>query len=108
MKNEIDRFILTRLESEGLSPAPEADRETLIRRASFDLTGLPPTIEEIDNFLTDESPEAWENVIDRLLASKHFGEHLAVEWMDVARYADTHGYQADYFRPHWPWAGLGD
>lgn len=103
VKNEIDQFVLARLESEGLTPAQEADRETLIRRVSFDLTGLPPTIEEIDDFLADESPEAWEKVIDRLLASGHFGEHLAVEWMDVARYADTHGYQADYFRPHWPW-----
>jgi len=102
-KNEIDRFVLRRLEAEGIEPTPEADRETLIRRVSFDLTGLPPTIKEIDDFLRDESAGAYERLVDRLLTSERFGEHMAASWLDVARYSDTYGYQVDRDRHVWPW-----
>src|SRR5690606_8160331 len=91
-RNAIDHFILARLEAEGLSPSPEADKATLLRRVSLDLTGLPPTPEEIDAFLADESPDAYERVVDRLLASPHYGEHWARLWLDLARYSDTKGY----------------
>ncbi|MEZ4776235.1 MAG: DUF1553 domain-containing protein [Bacteroidia bacterium] len=101
--NEIDRFVLAKLEKENIQPSPQADKETLLRRITFDLTGLPPTVAEIDAFLADDSPEAYEKVVDRLFASPRYGEQMAVEWLDLARYADTHGYQADYYRPHWPW-----
>ena len=101
--NPIDRFVLARLEREGLEPSPEADRETLLRRLSFDLTGLPPTIEEIDAFLDGRSDGAYDTVVDRLLASEHYGERMAVEWLDLARYADTDGYQADFDRDMSPW-----
>src|SRR3954453_8589023 len=86
-KNEIDRFVLARLEREGLKPSPEADRRTLIRRVSFDLTGLPPTPSEMDAFLQDHSANAYEKVVDRLLASPHYGERMAAKWLDAARYA---------------------
>ena len=102
-QNPIDNFVLARIEQEGLAPAEEADKETLIRRVSFDLTGLPPTVEETDAFLTDNSPDAYEKVVDRLLASPHYGERMANEWLDVARYADTHGYQDDGMRNMSPW-----
>ncbi len=102
-KNEIDRFVLARLESEKLQPAPEANRERLIRRVTFDLIGLPPTLAEIDAFLADQSPQAYERVVDRLLASPSYGERMAVDWLDVARYADTYGYQSDRFNHMWPW-----
>jgi hypothetical protein len=102
-RNSIDRFILARLDSEGLSPALEADRETLIRRVSLDLTGLPPTPEEVDAFLTDDSAGAFERVVDRLLASPRFGERMAARWLDAARYADTNGYQSDGERFMWRW-----
>ncbi|MEM9686537.1 MAG: PSD1 and planctomycete cytochrome C domain-containing protein [Bacteroidota bacterium] len=101
--NEIDNFILKKLESEGLKPSERAGKEKLIRRASFDLTGLPPTLSEIDNFLKDTSPNAFEKVIDRLLASEAYGEHMSSNWMEVARYADSHGYQDDLERTMWPW-----
>ena len=101
--NEIDRFILASLKQNGLSPSPQADKETLIRRVSFDLTGLPPTLAEIDAFLKDASPNAYEDVVDRLLASEAYGERMASEWLDVARYADTGGYQSDRLRRMWPW-----
>ncbi|MBX2843164.1 MAG: DUF1553 domain-containing protein [Flammeovirgaceae bacterium] len=101
--NEIDRFVLNKLESEGLSPSEKASRETLIRRVTFDLTGLPPTIQEIDAFLSDNSENAFEKVVDRLLESPHYGERMAVEWLDLARYADTHGYQDDGMRNMYPW-----
>ena len=103
VKNRIDQFVLARLEKEGLTPGKEADKKTLIRRVTFDLTGLPPTIEEIDAFMADESADAFEKVVDRLLASSHFGERMAMDWLDVARYADSHGYHADGFRMMWPW-----
>lgn len=102
-RNAIDHFILARLEAEGLSPSPEADKATLLRRVSLDLTGLPPTPEEIDAFLADESPDAYERVVDRLLASPHYGEHWARLWLDLARYADTHGYEKDARRVMWPY-----
>lgn len=102
-RNAVDNFVLARLEREGLGPSPEASPEALLRRVAFDLTGLPPTLEEIDSFLADNSATAYESVVDRLLASNAYGEHMASEWMDVSRYADTHGYQADRERRMWPW-----
>ncbi len=92
---EIDRFILARLKREGLKPSPAADRRTLQRRLSFDLTGLPPTFDQVQSFFGDSSPNAYEKVVDRLLASEHFGERLAVTWLDLVRYADTRGYHGD-------------
>jgi hypothetical protein len=102
-KNAIDYFALERLESEGLQPSPEADRATLIRRVSLDLTGLPPTEREADEFLNDRSPNAYEKVVDRLLGSSRFGERMAFRWLDAARYADTNGYQIDGERSMWRW-----
>jgi hypothetical protein len=102
-KNEIDRFILAKLEAEGLSPSPQADRPTLIRRVYLDLTGIPPTPEEVDAFVRDGSPDAYEKVVDRCLASPRYGEQMATVWLDGARYADSHGYQADWERFQWPW-----
>src|SRR5690606_32021000 len=101
--NNLDRFILARLESEGLQPSPRADKASLIRRVSLDLIGLPPTPTEVDAFLADESPDAYEKVVDRLLASPHYGEHMAVAWLHAARYADSHVYQSDpeRFMHHW-------
>ena len=102
-RNDIDRFVLATLESHGLSPSAEAPRETLLRRVAMDLTGLPPTLADIDAFVADQSPDAYERVVDRLLASPAYGERMAVEWLDVARYADSHGYQDDGMRTMWPW-----
>ena len=102
-KNDIDRFILARLEAAGLAPAPEADKTTLIRRATLDLTGLPPTLGEIDAFLADNTTDAYEKLIDRLLVSPHHGERLALDWLDAARYADTHGYHIDSGRDMTRW-----
>ncbi len=101
--NPIDRFVLARLEREGLKPSPEADRATLLRRLSFDLTGLPPTTAELDAFLADKSPGAYEKQVDRLLASPQYGERMAMQWLDLARYADTHGYHIDSQRDMWKW-----
>jgi mono/diheme cytochrome c family protein len=103
VRNPIDRFVLARLEREGLTPAPEADRVTLIRRVTLDLTGLPPTPAEVDAFLADTSPDAYEKVVDRLLASPRYGEHRARYWLDAARYGDTHGLHLDNFREIWPY-----
>ena len=102
-RNPIDAFILSRLEKEGLTPASEADKRTLIRRLSFDLTGLPPTREEIHQFLADDSPDAYEKLIDTFMAKPEYGEHLARFWLDVARYGDTHGLHLDNYREMWPY-----
>jgi len=102
-RNEIDHFILARLDAAGLKPSPEAPKETLIRRVSLDITGLPPTPEEVDAFLTDTGEGAYERLVDRLLASPHYGERMATPWLDAARYADTNGYQRDTKRDMWHW-----
>jgi len=102
-KNPIDHFVLARLEQEGLSPSQEATRASLIRRVSLDLTGLPPTPAEVDAFVSDFSPNAYEKVVDRLLASPRYGERMAWEWLEAARYADSNGYQGDGERTMWPW-----
>ncbi len=99
----IDRFVLERLEAEGLAPSPEADRYTLVRRVYLDLIGLPPTPEEADAFSHDEDPKAWENLVDRLLESKKYGERWARNWLDLARYSDTNGYEKDRPRSIWPY-----
>ena len=102
-KNEIDHFVLAQLEEAGLKPAKPATKEKWLRRVTFDLTGLPPTIEELDAFLADNTGKAYERVVDRLLASERFGERMAADWLDVARYSDTYGYQVDRDRFVWPW-----
>ncbi|MCZ6599075.1 MAG: DUF1553 domain-containing protein [Planctomycetota bacterium] len=102
-RDELDRFVLARLEAAGLAPAPAADRETWIRRVTFDLTGLPPTPGEVDAFLADEGEDAHEKVVDRLLASPRYAERMTADWLDLARYADTYGYQNDVARRVWPW-----
>ena len=99
----IDRFVLAKLKWAGLHPSPRADKETLLRRVTFDLTGLPSAPREIDAFLADTSPRAFEKVIDRLLASPRYGERMALDWLDAARYADSHGYSLDRRRVMWPW-----
>ena len=106
VRDPLDRFILARLEAEGLSPAPEANRETLLRRVTLDLTGLPPTLAELDAFLADPRPDAYERAVDRLLASPRYGERMAWDWLDAARYADSNGYQGDPDRTMWPWRDL--
>ncbi|HZT80192.1 MAG TPA: PSD1 and planctomycete cytochrome C domain-containing protein [Gemmataceae bacterium] len=103
VREPLDAFILARLEAEGLRPNPEADKATLIRRVTLDLTGLPPTPEEVDAFLTDQTPEAYERVVDRLLRSPRYGEHMARFWLDAARYGDTHGLHLDNYREIWPY-----
>src|SRR4051812_43443385 len=102
-RNGIDSFVLSRLESEGLKPSAEAKKQTLLRRASLDLTGLPPTTAELDAFLADDAPDAYERAVDRLLASPRYGERMAADWLDLARFADTHGYQMDRYRAAWPY-----
>ena len=102
-KHPVDAFLTTRLKAEGLGMKKEADKETLLRRASLDLTGLPPTLEEMDAFAKDKSPNAYEKALDRLLASPHFGERMALEWLDLARYADSNGFQSDGSRDMWLW-----
>ena len=102
-RNPIDNFILERLDQEGIKPSEETDKATLIRRVTLDLTGLPPTLEEVDAFLVDNDPKAYEKVVDRLLQSPRFGERMAVEWLDASRYADTNGYQTDGERSMWRW-----
>lgn len=102
-KNDIDRFILARLEEQGIKPQPEADRRTLIRRVTYTLTGLPPTTQEVDAFLQDKRPDAYERLVDRLLASPRFGENQARYWLDAVRYADTHGLHIDNERSIYPY-----
>ena len=103
VRNPIDRFVFARLEREGLKPAPEAAAAALLRRVSLDLTGVPPTPAELDAFVADRSPDAYERAVDRLLASPRYGERWAWEWLDLARYADTNGFQGDPERTMWPW-----
>lgn len=103
IKNPIDAFVLSRLESKSLQPQPEATRAELIRRVSLDLTGLPPASSDVSLFLNDVTPDAYEKMVDRLLASPRFGERMAWDWLDAARYADTNGYQGDGERSMWPW-----
>ena len=103
VRNPIDRFIARKLKDEQLSPSAEAPKELLLRRVSFDLTGLPPTEAELTTFLADDSPNAYEKQVDRLLASPHYGEKMATDWLDLARYSDTHGYTVDYYRDVSPW-----
>ena len=99
----IDRFVAHQMDKKGLKPAPKAPKEILLRRLYFDLTGLPPSIREIDHFLNDQGDDAYEKVVDRLLQSLSYGERMASIWMDIARYADTNGYQDDTQRFMWPW-----
>lgn len=102
IRNEIDRFILRGLEAEGLKPAPVADPATLVRRAYFDLLGFPPSPEQVDAFVNDERPYAWQRLIDSLLKSPHYVERCGRHWLDVARYADSGGYETDiYYRDAW-------
>ncbi|MBI85096.1 MAG: hypothetical protein CMJ81_18025 [Planctomycetaceae bacterium] len=103
IRNPIDSFILNRIEEAGLEPSSPASRETLIRRLTLDLTGLPPTQRQLDGFLADESPQAYQRLVDRLLASPRYGERMAMQWLDAARYADTNGYQTDGIRYMWRW-----
>ncbi len=103
VRNPIDRFVLAHLDREGLKPSAEANRTTLLRRLSFDLTGLPPSTAEIDRFLADKSPDAYEKQVDRLLAQPQYGERMAMQWLDLARYADTHGFHIDSHRDMWRW-----
>lgn len=102
-RDRLDQFVLARLEREGMTPAEETSRESWLRRVTFDLTGLPPTVTEISSFLNDARSGAYERVVDRLLASDRYGEHMAAAWLDLARYADSHGYQDDGWRNMWPW-----
>src|SRR5262245_22004480 len=99
-RNPIDAFVVSELEAKGLAPSPPADRVTLLRRVSLDLIGLPPTPEEVEAFLADRSPDAYENVVDRLLASPHYGERWARHWLDLARYAESEGFKSDETRPN--------
>ncbi len=103
VKNEIDHFVYAKMDEKGLKPNEEADKERLLKRVSFDLIGLPPSIEMQERFLKDNSPNAYEKMVDELLKNKHFGEKMAISWLDVARYADSHGYQDDGLRTMWPW-----
>ena len=100
VRTPVDAFVLARLEAAGLAPAPAADRATLLRRITFDLTGLPPTPQQVDAFLSDTRPDAYDRVVDRLLASPHYGERWAQHWLDVVRYAESNGYEGDAERPH--------
>ncbi|WP_423738161.1 PSD1 and planctomycete cytochrome C domain-containing protein [Chitinophaga caseinilytica] len=102
-RNEIDRFVLARMEEKGLAPNPAADPERLLKRLSLDLTGLPPTADRMERFAKDTSERGYEKMVDELLADSAYGEKMAVHWMDVARYADSHGYQDDNYRSMWPW-----
>ncbi|HWE94135.1 MAG TPA: PSD1 and planctomycete cytochrome C domain-containing protein [Tepidisphaeraceae bacterium] len=103
VRNPIDTFVLAKLEEKGLTPSAEADRYTLIRRLSLDLLGLPPSVEEVDAFVNDASPDAYEKLVDRLLASKRYGEKMALSWLDLSRFGDTNGYHHDSTRQMWLW-----
>lgn len=101
--SELDYFVLANMETQGLSPNPAAEKAALLKRLAFDLTGLPPGLEMQESFLADDRPEAYEKVVDELLANAHYGEKMALHWLDIARYADSHGYQDDGLRTMWPW-----
>jgi len=103
VKNEIDNFTLAKMEQKGLKPNEEADKERLLKRISLDITGLPPSVEMMDKFLADNSADAYEKMVDQLLANNAYGEKMALHWLDVARYADSYGYQDDNIRSQWPW-----
>jgi hypothetical protein len=102
-KNPIDNFVLHKQEKKGFAPNPEADKERLLKRLSLDLNGLPPDIATMDRFLADKSPNAYEKVVDELMAHPQYGEKMALHWLDISRYADSHGYQDDNYRTQWPW-----
>lgn len=102
-RNDIDYFVLKKLEDNSMTASPEADRERLLKRVSLDITGLPPSLEMMDRFLSDDSDDAYAEIVDELLASPAYGERMAVHWMDVARFADSHGFQDDSYRSQWPW-----
>src|SRR5262249_39120623 len=101
VRNPIDYFVLAKLEAKGLTPAPEADRRTLARRVALDVTGLPPRPEDVEAFVNDSSPDAYERYVDKMLASPFWGEHRGRYWLDAARYADSHGIHFDNFREMW-------
>ncbi|HMH31478.1 MAG TPA: DUF1549 domain-containing protein, partial [Puia sp.] len=103
VKNEIDYFILHKIEQQGLSPNQEADKERLLKRVCLDLTGLPPTLDMMDKFLADKSNDAYEKMVNQLLQTPQYGEKMAVHWLDISRYADSYGYQDDNIRTQWPW-----
>ncbi|MBS1525356.1 MAG: PSD1 domain-containing protein [Bacteroidetes bacterium] len=102
-RNTIDYFVLNKMEQKGFEPSPEADKEHLLKRLCFDLNGLPPDIDMMDRFLADKSPKAYEKIVDELMARPQYGEKMALHWLDIARYADSHGYQDDNYRSQWPW-----
>src|SRR5690606_24416843 len=102
-RNEIDHFILQKMEQKGMSPNEEADKERLLKRICLDITGLPPTMEMMDSFAADKSVDAYEKMVDRLLKDPAYGEKMSLHWLDLARYADSHGYQDDGYRTQWPW-----
>lgn len=103
IRNPIDYFVFAKMAEKSLRPSPEASKEQLLKRVSLDLTGLPPNLEMQDRFLKDSSPQAYEKIVNELLGSKHYGEKMSVQWLDLARYADSHGYQDDGLRTMWPW-----
>ena len=103
IKNPIDAFVLNKLDLNNIKPSPQASKEILIRRLTLDLIGLPPSLKEVDDFLRDDSPEAYEKIVDRLLASSQYGERMAMQWLDYARFADSNGFQTDSSRSMWPW-----
>ena len=103
IKNPIDAFVLNKLDLNNIKPSPQASKEILIRRLTLDLIGLPPSLKEVDDFLRDDSPEAYEKIVDRLLSSSQYGERMAMQWLDYARFADSNGFQTDSSRSMWPW-----
>lgn len=103
VRNPIDYFVYAKMAEKSLKPSPEASKEQLLKRVCLDLTGLPPTLEMQDRFLKDNSPQAYEKIVNELISSKHYGEKMSIQWLDLARYADSHGYQDDGLRTMWPW-----
>lgn len=103
VRNPIDYFVFAKMAEKSLKPSPEASKEQLLKRVCLDLTGLPPTLEMQDRFMKDDSPQAYEKIVNELLGSKHYGEKMSIQWLDLARYADSHGYQDDGLRTMWPW-----